>query len=353
MKFALRFAVADFSLEVDCDLPSAGITVVAGPSGSGKTSLLRCLAGFNRGQGLVQFGKQIFQDQQVFIAPEQRRIGYVTQQTSLFSHLSVAKNLAFALKRAKAGGPELEQVIEAFGIEHLLTRQPNSLSGGEAARVNLARSIVSNPRILLLDEPFSAIDEEAKIELTQSLQKIIQALQIPVLMVVHDFSSITRLADHLIYLEQGMLRNYGPVSELLIDPKLPFARREDACVLVAATLCEQDQKYQLSQLDLGGHTIFIPALQEQIGAQVRLRIRAADVSISHQCETDSSIINSLPVTILQLRTDDEALGQVLAVLDAKGFQLLARLTQKSVAELNLAVGDQLFARLKASAMMQA
>ncbi len=128
MRIALKYAASGFALKLDCDLPDQGFTVIAGPSGAGKTTLLRCLAGFNRGQGQIKFGGKVWQDQNSFVKPEHRQIGYMDQKSVLFSHLNVQQNLDFALQRARTNGPALTQIIEGFGIGHLLQRRANSLS---------------------------------------------------------------------------------------------------------------------------------------------------------------------------------------------------------------------------------
>ncbi len=349
MKIALEYTASGFALKLDCDLPDTGFSVIAGPSGAGKTTLLRCLAGFNRGQGRITFGNTIWQDQQVFVKPENRQIGYMDQESVLFPHLNVEQNLDFALQRARANGPQLEQVINGFGIGHLLQRRADSLSGGEAQRVCLARSLLANPRLLLLDEPFAALDEEARTELADCLHQMISALGLPVLMVVHEFATLTRLADQVLYLDHGKLAGQGALADMLLDERFPFAAREDACAVLSGKVKQADQEYGLVQIQIGQHHVMVPAIAGQPGDAVRLRFRAADVSIALAQDTGSSIINSIPVQIAEIRQPAQMTGQVLLVLDAGQFSLLARLTQKSVSELGLVVGQSVFAQVKASA----
>ncbi|MCF6293391.1 MAG: molybdenum ABC transporter ATP-binding protein [Robiginitomaculum sp.] len=351
MKIRLNYSVGDFQLSVKQEIAPTGITVLAGPSGAGKTSLLRCLAGFNRATGLVEFGKQILQNKQIFMAPHLRQIGLMSQSNTLFSHLTVLGNLAFAKNRTRTGGVELDQITQGFGIEHLLQRSISGLSGGEIARVSLARSLLSNPRILLLDEPFAALDEEARVKIAIRLKSMIVHLQIPVLMIVHDFGDLCRLADHVLYLQDGKILAAGRLNEALIDPILPFYQREDACMVLEAKVNNYDKEFALSNLDFGKYSIQIPTNAVVNGAEVRLRIRAADVSISRQQASNSSIINTLPVTITKLHNHTTHPGQKTVILDTGSFSLMARVTAKSIHELDLKLGDQVFARIKASAAL--
>ncbi|VAW02653.1 Molybdenum transport ATP-binding protein ModC (TC 3.A.1.8.1) [hydrothermal vent metagenome] len=349
MKIALHCQLADFVLQVQTQLASNAITVLAGPSGAGKTTLLRCLAGFLPGSGEVHFGDKTLQSATTYIAPEQRQIGYVNQQGSLFPHLTVGENLDFAIHHASAAGPTRDDIVQGFGIGHLLERVPDTLSGGEVQRVCLARSLLAHPSLLLLDEPFAALDEEAKAKTAAVLAQVVATTKTPVLMVAHEFASLTRLAERVLYLQQGKLLGDAPLSQILVAQEFPFAARADACMVVMAKVHEHDENWGLTTVSMGRHQISIPAIETAKTKPVRLRIRAGDVSLSRRQTSNSSIINSLSVTIRELRQTGERPGQVLAILDAQDFCLLARITRKSVTELNLQEGQQVYARVKASA----
>jgi molybdate transport system ATP-binding protein len=180
---------------------------------------------------------------------------------------------------------------------------------------------------------------------------MIEDLQIPVLMIVHDFGDLCRLADHVVYLSKGRVIASGKLAQTLLDPSLPFYLRDDACIIVEAIISNHDSEFALSQLNIGDHNIQIPTVLGQKGSPVRLRIRASDVSISREQATNSSIINTLAVKAVEIRENINQPGQKTVILSAGSLLLLARLTTKSIHDLNLKLGDQVYARIKASAAL--
>jgi molybdate transport system ATP-binding protein len=194
-----------FGLQASFEVPAEGVTALLGPSGSGKTSLLRALAGLDRIAGVVRFDDETWQDAPIFIPPEQRRIGYVFQGDGLLPHLSVADNLDYAVRRAPPGPFDHTDIIERTGIAHLLDRRPARLSGGEAQRASIARALLSQPRLLLMDEPLSGLDSDARAELLEWLQSLLAEIRIPVFHVTHDHGEATRLAARTLRISDGKL----------------------------------------------------------------------------------------------------------------------------------------------------
>jgi molybdate transport system ATP-binding protein len=192
-----------FALNVEFELPSSGVTALLGASGSGKTSILRALAGLDRVPGTITVDGDVWQDDSFFLAPELRRVGYVFQGAGLLPHLSVAANLAYAERRARPGPFERSVIIDRTGIAHLLDRQPARLSGGEAQRAGIARALLSQPRLLLMDEPLAALDGDARAELLDWLQPLLAEIAIPVFYVTHDQAEAARLATRSIQIRNG------------------------------------------------------------------------------------------------------------------------------------------------------
>jgi molybdate transport system ATP-binding protein len=195
-----------FILQASFEVPAEGVTALLGPSGSGKTSLLRALAGLDRIAGVVRFDGETWQDASMFMPPEQRRTGFIFQGEGLLPHLSVADNLDYAALRAPAGPFDRDDIIERTSIGHLLDRRPARLSGGEAQRASIARALLSQPRLLLMDEPLSGLDSDARAELLEWLRTLLAEIGIAVFHVTHDYGEAERLAARMLRINNGKLQ---------------------------------------------------------------------------------------------------------------------------------------------------
>ena len=193
----------DFELDVTMDLPPTGVTCLLGPSGSGKTTVLRAIAGLQRVPGTIRFGARIWQDASTFVPPHRRKVGYVFQGAGLLPHLTVAGNLDYAARRNPAGSFARDDVIARTGIAHLLDRMPARLSGGETQRAAIARALLAQPQLLLMDEPLSALDAASKNELLGHLAGLLTAIDIPVIYITHDESEASRLANRTVRMAAG------------------------------------------------------------------------------------------------------------------------------------------------------
>ncbi|MES2496990.1 MAG: ATP-binding cassette domain-containing protein [Pseudomonadota bacterium] len=195
-----------FAVKAAFEVPSSGVTALLGASGSGKTSILRALAGLERIAGTISVDGVVWQDRTIFLPPERRRIGYVFQGAGLLPHLSVAANLDYAERRALAGPFVRTDIIARAGIAALLLdRRPAALSGGEAQRASIARALLGQPRLLLMDEPFSALDTNAREEMLDWLTEVLGEIAIPVFYVTHDHQEAARLAARTIRIRDGMV----------------------------------------------------------------------------------------------------------------------------------------------------
>jgi molybdate transport system ATP-binding protein len=350
-------AVGGFALDVAFEAPPAGVTALFGASGSGKTTVLRCIAGLQRLDGRFALGADVWQDAATFRPPHRRPVGYVFQEASLFPHLAVRENLLFGRRRATvpAGRPEIgfDEVVALLGLSGLLQRAVTALSGGERQRVALGRALLSQPALLLMDEPLSALDRSTKDEILPFLERLHAALALPVLYVSHDIAEVERLADRVVLLERGRVIGAGPLAAVQADPALPLVRRRDAAATLDAVTGDHDAAYGLLALHVDGGRLVVPAPATPAGLRRRVRIEAGDVSLAREAPRATSIANILPVRILD--RVDGAPGEVIAVLglgpDGRGARLLARLTLWSWDHLSLAVGDAVLAQVKGVALV--
>jgi molybdate transport system ATP-binding protein len=358
----VRFRVdwPGFSLEVDEQLPARGVTALFGHSGSGKTTLLRCIAGLERtGQGRLGFNGEIWQDADTWVPTHRRPIGYVFQEASLFPHLSVLGNLRYGQKRSRGWGARadvrtarfsLEQAVELLGIGHLLARRPAALSGGERQRVGIARALAVSPRLLLMDEPLSALDFARRQEVLPYLERLHDDLEIPIIYVSHAPDEVARLADHLVVMDGGRVLTAGPLNAVLSMLDLPIRLGEDVGVVLDAEVAERDERWHLLRVQCAGARLWVRDNGAALGAHVRVRILARDVSIALEQIDDSSILNTLPARVESIGDEDHP-ALALVRLDLGSAVLLARVTRRSVAHLGLAPGASVWIQIKAVALL--
>lgn len=344
-----RGRLGSFDLDVAFTAPMRGITALFGPSGCGKTTVLRCMAGLERLPGRLQVGDEVWQDETGFRPPHRREVGYVFQEPSLFSHLDVRRNLLYGYRRSRAAGQriELDEVVELLGLERLIDRTPNRLSGGERQRVSIGRALLSQPRLLLMDEPLSALDRMAKDEILPYFERLHASLDLPIVFVSHDIAEVERLADRVVLMRAGRVEAAGELGETLLDAALPFRGRRDFASVLAATVVGVEVQDGLLRLDLGGETVLVSGAALAPGTRLRLRISASDVSLARTRAHGSTILNVLPVRILAIEPGEEAECDVtLALTGARERRFVARVTKRSVRLLNLRVGEGVFAQIK-------
>ncbi len=344
----------DFTLDASFNVPATGVTALFGPSGSGKTTLLRCIAGLEHAAGSLHVNGATWQNDTIFMPTHKRPLGYVFQEASLFPHLSVRANLEYGYKRIRPAERKvpLEQVVEWLGLNRIVERvDPAQLSGGERQRVAIGRALLTSPRILLMDEPLSALDTASRHEILPYLERLHRELNIPVLYVSHALDEVARLADHLVLLQRGRVISSGALGETLARLDLPTAHFDDAGAVIEATVGQHDETYHLSQLDFAGGSLWVGKLDRPLGARVRARVLARDVSVATQAPQGSSINNILNARIEEI--SDEGADRVMVRMKAGDTQmLLSRITRRSRDHLGLSAGMDVCALVKSVALMQ-
>jgi len=211
----------DFELNTRLDLAGQGVTVILGPSGSGKTTLLRLLAGLEKAdQGFIRHADKVWLDtlSNTFVTPQKRHVGVVFQDYALFEHMTVADNVGFALSWVERR-QKVPRWLKRLHIEDLAERYPRQLSGGQRQRVALARALVTEPELLLLDEPFSALDSHLRQHLREQLLEVITYLKQPVLMVTHDLNEARYLADDIGVMIDGVIQRFDQTQKVFNDPR--------------------------------------------------------------------------------------------------------------------------------------
>jgi len=355
-----RGVLGQFALKACFSVASRGITGLFGPSGCGKSTVLRCFAGLQHlPDSFCAVDGDIWQNKTIFRKPYQRPIGYVFQEASLFQHLSVRRNLLYGAPRDTAphdaGSVSFDEAVDLLGLGALLDRSPNHLSGGERQRVAIGRALLSRPKLLLMDEPLSALDRPTKDEILPFLERLHQRLSLPVIYVSHDMAEIERLADHLVLMQAGMVLAAGPLGALQSDPSLPLAAGRDAAVNFDAEVEAYDPAYGILTMQIDGGRLLVPAPPAAVGERRRLRIAASDVSLSREAPRASTILNALPARIVSKSPVGQS--EVLVVLalgsDGGGARLLARVTRRSWDFLQLGEEMNAFAQVKGVALAPA
>jgi molybdate transport system ATP-binding protein len=350
-----RGTIGRFQMDVVFTAPARGVTALFGPSGCGKTTILRCIAGLQRlPGGFLSVDGQVWQDDRVFQPPHRRPVGYVFQEASLFPHLSVRRNLTYGLHRSRAREMvvRFDDVVSLLGLGPLLDRAPERLSGGERQRVAVGRALLAQPRLLLMDEPLSALDRRSKDEILPYLEALHEMLSIPMLYVSHDLAEVERLADHLVLLSDGAVLACGPLAEIQSDPGLPLARMPEAGVALEATVQAFDIRYGLTTLNVDGGRLLVPGRAGDLGRRRRVLIAASDVSLAKQPPVESTILNTLSSRIVGAEAQDEIQINVVVRLgqDGQGARLIARITRKSWDRLDLARGSLVYVQVKSVAL---
>jgi molybdate transport system ATP-binding protein len=330
-------------------LKSPSVLVLFGPSGSGKTTLLRCLAGLERPDtGKILYDDEVWFDATAnrWLPPQKRRVGYLFQEYALFPHLTVEENIAYGLG-SLSGHEQRERVAEMMGllqIEALRGQRPGKLSGGERQRVALARALAPRPRLLLLDEPLSALDAPTRERLRSELRRLLVSFKIPTIVVTHDRVEALALGDQMAVLIGGQLRQVGSVSEVFSRPAdVTVAEAVGMENVLAARVVARAG--ELVTLDLGGRELV--AVGSVPSENVLACVRAEDVLIFKEALWASvSVRNRLRGQIVALRYE----GPLVRVTMDCGFPLVAVITHQACEELALREGEPVTAAIKAAAI---
>jgi len=341
--FEKRFKEARVKAFFSQPCEGSSATALFGPSGCGKTTVLRCIAGLERPEsGSVRWGAEVWSDAAAgaFVPPQKRRAGMLFQDYALFPFLTVERNIGYGVRDVARS--ELEVLLERFGLSGLGGRFPRELSGGQQQRVALARALFHKPRLLLLDEPLSALDMPTRTLLRVELRQILRASGIPSIVVTHDPVEAMSLADRIVVLDKGSVLQQGSVEEVFSHPASLDVARIVGVETVASGRVEGVEGGLLS-LKVGTATVYAPEPPGGLKSGLDICIRADDVIIQIGDPGASSARNRLKGKVLRASPE----GPLLRLLIDCGFPLTALITRQSGNELGIAEGTEVFAIFKA------
>ncbi|WP_134679605.1 molybdenum ABC transporter ATP-binding protein [Paracoccus ravus] len=346
LSVAFRHGFPGLDLDIRFDAPE-GVTALFGPSGCGKSTTTNVIAGLLRpDSGRIALQDRVLFDGRTDLAPQARRIGYVFQDPRLFPHMTVERNLRYPSRWHRGAARDFDRVIELLALGPLLSRYPATLSGGEKQRTAIGRALLSDPALLVMDEPLAALDESRKAEIMPWLERLRDEIRLPILYVSHSVPEVLRLATTLVLMHAGRVTHAGPLSDVLADPQLaPQLGAREAGALIMARVEAREADGMLRVATSGG-PMLLPDLDAPIGRLLRLRILAHEVILSRDAPHGLSALNILPTTVLQLTGG-------LVQLGLGRERMLAQVTPRSVAALDLRPGTACFAIVKSVSVLPA
>jgi len=338
-----------FALNVRFELPTPGVAALFGRSGCGKSTAVNIIAGLLQpDSGRVVLDDAVLLDMQqgVDVPPERRRIGYVFQDTRLFPHLSVAANLRYAQKRA-VGAPyvDLAAVTSLLDLAGLMNRRTHQLSGGERQRVAIGRALLTQPRLLLLDEPLAALDEARREEVLPYLETLRDQLAIPMVYVTHDFAEVLRLATHIVLMEAGSVTAQGTVGEMSLNPRLrSIIGPDEVGAIIDGVVLGVDSSSNLTRVRVGQGELNVQSRGLAAGTALRVQLLARDIIVSTRIPQHLSVRNSLAGIVTSIHGDDD--DSDLITIDIGAEEIVARVTKAATRDLSLRPGMEAWALVK-------
>jgi molybdate transport system ATP-binding protein len=351
LRVQVRQQRPDFALDVAIEMPTPGTIALFGRSGSGKSTLVDSIAGLLRPErARIELDGTVLEDTQarIHIPVERRRLGYVFQDSRLFPHLNVESNLRYGLHRAAVSPRHVnfDFVVELLGLAALLRRRPQQLSGGERQRVALGRALLSQPRLLLLDEPLAALDTPRREEVLPYLERLRDELAIPMVYVSHRFDEVMRLATHVVVLEHGRVAVQGALHTVSRDPALRSIVGDDAIgAVLEGAVTEIDSQSGLATVRVGDGELHTSWREGRVGQRLRVQLLARDVILATQPVDGLSVRNRIAGTIASIQTEDPDTD--LVEVDIGGAIVISRLTRAATVALRLQVGARVWILVKA------
>jgi molybdate transport system ATP-binding protein len=354
IRFDAAITLGAFRLDATFE-SNAGVVALFGRSGSGKSMTIALIAGLLRpDRGTIVVDDRVLVDtgKNIFVPKYARRIGVVYQDAQLFPHLTVRQNLMFgrwfAGKAERA--VEFSAVVETLGIGALLARRPGRLSGGERQRVAIGRALLSSPRLLLMDEPLAALDEERKLEVLPLIERLRDEFKVPIVYVSHAVDEVARLASRVVVLDGGRVVAAGAIDQVFGPSKVHAGEsRFGRSTVLSGRIAGMRADYGLTEIGHPSGTIWLAGAAGAVGREVHIVIRATDVTLATTRPQNLSVRTMLAGTVGTIEKDDGPLAAVTIDLKDDGH-LVAMATRMAVDELALRPGVPVFALIKTVAL---
>ena len=349
-----------FTLEAEFAAPTPGIVALFGRSGCGKTTLVNIISGLLAAdEARIELDAVVLANTRagISVPVERRRIGYVFQDARLFPHFTVLGNLRYGLKRSlrRGRGPAaasphqpiaFDEVIALLGLSELLDRRPHQLSGGERQRVGLGRALLSQPQLLLLDEPLASLDIARREEVLPYLQVLRDHLSMPMVYVSHQFEEVLQLATHVVLMETGRVVAQGTLREVSLRPELRAIVGPDAVGSVLdGIVTRTDPARAMADLKLGNSSLQVSLRDVAVGSRVRVQLLARDIILATEKPQGLSVRNTLQGVVTKTSPDED--DAVLVEVDIGGATVLARITGEATVALGLRPGSAVWVLVKA------
>lgn len=361
-----------FTLDANFEVPTPGVVALFGRSGCGKTTTINIMSGLLAADDArIELDGRVLENTSagICVPPELRRIGHVFQDGRLFPHMSVLRNLRYGMTRTKGhvgvGGRDvrlgrnappasspaplpvaMEQIVPLLGLEALLQRRPYQLSGGERQRVSLGRALLSQPGMLLLDEPLAALDTARREEVLPYLELLRDNLSIPMVYVSHQFDEVLRLATHVVLMDAGRIRAQGSLNDISLLPALRNIVGPDSVgAVLDGIVVGVDASHGMADLRMGRGMLNVSVHDVGVGDCVRVQLLARDIILATEALRGLSVRNQLQGIIVEMEEDGEE--AVLVTVDVGGANVLSRVTRGAVDALGLRVGLEVWVLVKA------
>jgi len=321
----------------------SGVCGIFGDSGAGKTTLLRCLIGLENCQGDISYNNQVWlKNGKKLKLTEQRKVGVVFQEPRLFPHLNVYENLKLAVKKATKGQFTIENLAHSLGFEALLNQQTTQLSGGQKQRIAIARALLTDPQLLIMDEPLSSLDIHSKQILLPFLKQI--SKKIPILYITHSEQELFYLSQMMILINAGEIEAIGEPQQLFLDSELSLIKFAQQGLILNIRVKAFNPKEALIKCSLDGQSLYVSADQAPNVDSIQVKINSRDVIVALKPIQESSLLNCLFVEVVDYRQDQQQ--AVILTLKAHTQCIYAYITLRSFNKLKLAIGSHVYAHVK-------